>query len=99
MTIRLEVREDAPLVRPATNSANNVVIRNFAYAPRTLSVKAGTTVKWKNADAAPHTVTSGSAGSNVLNRNGTYSRTFTRRGTWAYICALHPAMKGTVVVK
>jgi plastocyanin len=99
MTIRLEVREDAPLVRPATNSANNVVIRNFAYTPRTLNVKAGTTVRWKNADAAPHTVTAGSAGSNVLNRNGTYSRKFTRRGTWAYICALHPAMKGTVVVK
>ena len=99
MTIRLEVRADAPLVKPATNSADNVVIRNFAYAPRTLNVKAGTTVKWRNADAAPHTVTAGSTGSDVLNRGGTYSRKFTRRGTWAYICALHPAMKGTVVVK
>ena len=99
MTIRLEVRADAPLVKPATNSANNVVIRNFAYSPATVSVKAGTTVKWKNAYAAPHTITAGSAGSDVLNRNGTYSRKFTRRGTWAYICALHPAMKGKVVVK
>jgi plastocyanin len=99
MTIRLEVRADAPLVKPATSSAGNVVIRNFAYAPRTLNVKAGTTVKWRNADAAPHTVTAGSAGSDVLSRGGTYSRKFTRRGTWAYICALHPAMKGTVVVR
>jgi plastocyanin len=99
MTIRLEVRADAPLVKPATNSANNVVIRNFAYAPTPLRVKAGTTVKWRNADAAPHTVTGSSFGSNVLNRNGAYSRKFARRGTYAYICALHPAMKGSVIVR
>jgi plastocyanin len=99
MRIRFEVRADAPLVKPATNSANNVVIRNFAYAPKALNVKVGTTVKWKNADAAPHTITASGFGSNVLNRNGVYSRTFARRGTFAYICALHPAMKGSVVVK
>ena len=99
MTIRLEVRADAPLVKPSTNSANNVVIRNFAYAPTPAHVKPGTTVKWRNADAAPHTITGTGFGSNVLNRNGVYSRTFTRRGTHAYICALHPAMKGKVVVR
>lgn len=99
MRIRLEVRADAPLVKPATNSANNVVIRNFAYAPKALNVKLGTTVKWRNADAAPHTITASGFGSNVLNRNGVYSRKFARRGTYAYICALHPAMKGSVVVR
>jgi plastocyanin len=99
MRIRFEVRADAPLLKRPTNTANNVVIRNFAYAPKALNVKLGTTVKWKNADAAPHTVTASGFGSNVLNRNGVYSRKFARRGTFAYICALHPAMKGSVVVR
>lgn len=98
MFLRLVVRADAPLLRPAANTANNVAIRNFAYAPKALAVKAGTTVRWRNADAAPHTVTGTGFGSDVLNRNGTYSRKFPRAGTFAYICALHPAMKGSVVV-
>jgi plastocyanin len=99
MKIRFEVREDAPFLKPAAPGSNNVAIRNFAYAPKALNVKVGTTVKWKNVDAAPHTVTGTGFGSNVLNRNGAYSRKFARAGTYAYICALHPAMKGSVVVK
>jgi plastocyanin len=99
MRIRLVVRADAPLLKTPTSSANGVVIRNFAYAPKALNVKAGTTVTWRNADAAPHTVTGRGFGSEVLNRNGTYTRRFARAGTYAYICALHPAMKGSVVVR
>jgi plastocyanin len=99
MRLTLVVRADAPLVKPAPRAGSDVAIRNFAYAPRTIDVKTGATVRWRNADAAPHTVTGSSFGSDVLNRNGTYSRRFTRAGTYRYICALHPAMKGTVVVR
>ena len=34
-----------------------------------------------------------------MNRGGVYSRRFTTKGTFAYICALHPQMKATVVVR
>ena len=98
----LEVRANAPLVAPARPPAANAVkIAGFAFAPATVQVRRGATVRWTNRDAAPHTVTatSGAFGSKELARGGTYARRFTRAGTFAYLCALHPHMKGRVVVR
>lgn len=95
----LTVRADAPLVAPPAAKANAVAIRNFAYAPNVLRVKPGTTVRWRNADGAPHTITGKAFSSDVLNRNGAYARRFARPGTYTYICALHPQMKATVIVR
>ena len=103
METRFEVRADAPLVRPPAKKAagNAVRIAGFAYAPRTITVNAGATVRWTNADAAPHTVTatSGSFTSKSLAKGGVYTRRFAKAGRYGYLCAIHPAMKGTVVVR
>lgn len=98
----LSVRANAPLVRaPTGGTANRGTIEGFAYKPRTLTVRRGTTVRWTNADPAPHTVTAanGSFASPQLRKGGSYARTFPRAGRFAYICALHPQMEGLVVVK
>ena len=101
MHARLEVRADAPFVRPKRAGANAARIRGFAFRPQTIRVKAGATVKWTNDDAAKHTVsaTSGSFSSRELAKGQTYARRFPRAGTFRYLCALHPAMKGAVVVR
>lgn len=59
-------------------------------------------VTWTNKDTATHTVVwaDGSPGSGSLtNGDGPYSRTLDTAGTFAYVCGIHPAMKGTVVVE
>jgi plastocyanin len=96
----LDVRHDAPLVQPKPRAANSVQIKNFAYAPATLRVKAGSTVRWTNEDSAPHTASAsnGSFTSPTLRLRGSYSKRFTRPGRYSYLCALHPGMRGTVVV-
>lgn len=101
MEMRFEVRANAPLVQAKPAAANAVRIATFAFKPATVTVNTGTTVKWTSADAAPHTVTAADASftSKTLNKGGTYSRRFTRAGRFAYLCALHPQMKGTVVVQ
>lgn len=84
---------------PATGT-NLVAIRNFAFHPMNLQVKAGTTVTWTNQDTAAHTVTfrDGTKGSGLLQQGQSFSYTFASPGTFAYYCAAHPNMVGQVIV-
>ena len=71
--------------------------------PERVEVDAGASVVWDNRDAAPHTATASdekSFDTKVL-KEGEKSRAikFERPGEYAYICDLHPFMKGTVVVR
>jgi plastocyanin len=78
-----------------------VHMHNDAYAPATITVHAGDTVRWINDDDDAHTVTAtdGSFDSKGIDSNGTWSHTFTKAGTYKYFCELHPFMKATVIVK
>ncbi|MEU3521955.1 plastocyanin/azurin family copper-binding protein [Streptomyces sp. NPDC006654] len=83
-------------------TGNAVAIDNFAFSPAKLKVKAGTKVTWTNQDADAHTVTSAGSGgplhSAALATHATYSYTFTKPGTYAYLCTIHPFMTATVEV-
>jgi plastocyanin len=71
------------------------------FGPVTLTVSVGTTVTWVNNDDDLHTVTStqGLFASPGLDHGDTFSYRFTAPGTYSYFCALHPHMKGTVIVQ
>ncbi|MFE2707141.1 plastocyanin/azurin family copper-binding protein [Streptomyces mirabilis] len=97
-----------PMSPPSTGAkaapvaGDAVAIKNFAFAPATLKVKVGTTVTWTNQDTDAHTVTSAGSGgplhSAALNTHATYSYTFTKPGTYSYLCTIHPFMTATVEV-
>ena len=80
---------------------SKVEIDDFAFSPARITVKAGTTVAWLNADDTPHRVASSSKlfKSKVLDTDGSFSFTFTTPGMYEYFCSLHPYMTGTVVVE
>ena len=89
----------APASAAAAGSAA-VAIRDFAFAPGTVTVAPGSTVTWTNGDGAAHTVTfDDGTGSGKLASGATFSRTFDAPGTYAYVCSIHSSMKGEVVVK
>jgi plastocyanin len=95
----LEVRADAPLVAPRARGAGRAVeIVSFAFTPPTLRTTVGSVVTWRNSDAAPHTATGKQFSSPQLRKGVSYRHRFTRAGTYTYLCALHPAMRGKVVV-
>lgn len=94
----LEVRQDAPLLEPPAASRTAVEISGFAFKPATLRTTVGKTVVWRNADAAPHTATAAQFTSPQLGKGASYRRKFTKAGTYTYLCALHPGMRGKVVV-
>jgi amicyanin len=77
-----------------------VKIANFTFDPPTLTVKAGTTVTWVNADDIPHVVLekNGKFRSSALDTGDKFSQTFSAAGTVEYFCAIHPHMTGKIVV-
>lgn len=90
----------APADGNATSEAT-VKIDNFSFSPATITIPAGTTVRWTNADDIPHTVVSDdkSFKSKALDTDDQFTFTFTKPGTYSYFCGLHPKMTAKVVVQ
>ena len=85
---------------PVRAADMEVNIDNFAFTPKELTVKAGTTIVFRNRDDIPHSVV-GSKGefhSKALDTDDSFSFTFTKAGTYDYSCGLHPKMQGRIVV-
>jgi amicyanin len=78
-----------------------VKIHDFAFSPPSLTVKAGTTVTWRNKDDIPHTVASSTRlfKSKALDTDDSYSFTFNEPGSYEYFCTLHPHMTAKIVVE
>ena len=92
----------SPTVPNATPVATTSVgITNFTFGPQVIVVPVGSTVTWTNQDIEQHTVTAldKSFSSDALNRNQTFTFTFSKPGTYQYECLIHPQMRGTVVVQ
>jgi len=78
-----------------------IVVKNFMFQPRSLTVKVGSTVTWTNMDEEPHTVVSSSGlfRSNGLDTKDSFSFKFDKAGTYTFVCSIHPQMVGTIVVQ
>jgi len=74
-------------------------VENFAYRPATLNARIRQKVVWSNQDTTPHTVTADNlTWGRRIPPGSTYVRTFDQPGTFAYHCAIHPNMRGVLVV-
>jgi plastocyanin len=86
---------------PPTTGETQITIAHFAYQPANLQVHVGTMVTWSNQDTVVHTVTFRAAlmqSSGLLQQGQSYRATFNAPVTFAYYCAVHPAMVGSVTV-
>lgn len=86
---------------PGDPAAANVFISGFAFSPASLTVPVGTTVTWLNQDAVGHTATAddGSFDCRPLGSSASLATTFQTAGTFEYFCAIHPTMRGVIVVQ
>lgn len=78
-----------------------VRVDNFTFGPDTLTVPVNSTVTWVNKDDLPHVIASsdGVFKSKALDTDDKYSYTFTKAGTYAYYCSIHPKMVGKIIVQ
>jgi plastocyanin len=84
-------------VGPAAGA--QVAVASFQFTPNATTISTGGTVTWTNGDSTAHTVTfdSGPDCGNLATA-GVKSASFSKAGTYAYHCTIHPSMKGTVTV-
>lgn len=80
--------------------SGRVTIKNYGFAPASLSVKAGTRITWTNHDATAHTATAdqGSLDTGTINPGQSKTIDFNKPGTYPYHCAFHAFMTGTIKV-
>lgn len=77
-----------------------LTIANYAFAPRELTVQAGTTVTVKNTDATAHTATarSGAFDTGTLGPGQSVRLHLNAPGIYTYYCQFHAFMTGTIRV-
>ena len=77
-----------------------VEVRGFEFVPDVMHVRAGVRVVWENADGVAHTATSeGAWDTGTIAAGGEGSQLFEQIGQFNYICSIHPAMTGRIVVE
>lgn len=84
---------------PAAPAIVKVSMRNMQFSPKTIRIKKGTIVEWKNDDIVPHTATSVSFDSGSLSPGKSWQHTFNEAGQFHYACTFHPTMTGVVIVR
>ena len=85
----------------AGSGTTEVGMAGRAFSPSSVTIAAGSTVRWVNDDDREHTVSARGGGfdSGVLDGGATFAQSFSTAGTYRYLCAIHPEMTGTISVE
>jgi plastocyanin len=82
-------------------TTHEVVIEGVRFEPYELKVSVGDTVVWINHDPFPHTATAVGKqfDSHEIAAGRSWKYTARKAGVFAYACALHPNMLGTLRIE
>lgn len=82
--------------KPAAPAIVHMV--DFAFKPASLAVHTGDTVVFQNDDQVTHDVSGDGLQSGDIDGGKSWKYTFTKAGTYTYVCTYHASMKGTITV-
>jgi plastocyanin len=89
--------------RTASVSDNTITIVKNTFKPADMTVKAGSTVRWVNADDHPHRIEfenkAFTTSTFLLGASQSASQRFDKAGSFNYSCMIHPYMQGTITVE
>ncbi|SFJ13021.1 Plastocyanin [Paenibacillus sp. UNC496MF] len=95
-------KDDKPAAgETAKPKTYTVEIKDFAFSPAKLDIKAGDSVTFINRDEIEHTATSvdGVFDTDLLAKDASKTVAFKDAGSFSYNCTPHPGMKGVITVK
>ncbi len=102
LTQVLEPDDSTSASAAAPAGANAISIKNFAFAPPTLTAAPGAKIVVKNGDQTAHTVTASDKSFDTGDVGGGAKATITaptKPGRYSYICDIHQYMQGTLKVQ
>lgn len=82
---------------PTFGAAGSISIKNIAFTPAEVSVKVGDEVIWTWNEPVTHKV-KGDGFESPEQSSGVFTHKFEKAGSFAYTCAIHSSMTGTVKV-
>ena len=84
----------------AAAKTHTVAMDGTRFVPQTIIVKQRDLVVWVNRDPFPHTATAdGTFDSKSIPAGYSWSYVARKPGEFAYVCTLHPGMKGRLIVQ
>jgi plastocyanin len=102
MAVVASIGVAAAVVPAQAGSSKTVAVKNNAFSPTTVKIHKRDKVVWKwTQGGVAHNVTpaNGNAGSKTTSKKGfTFTKTFSKAGTFKYVCTIHSSMKMTVKV-
>ena len=81
------------------NAGAVVDMKNIAFNPKTVTIKAGQTVAWKFDDGSIVHDVVGEGFRSADKSSGVFVHTFAKAGDYKYQCVIHSGMSGDVTVK
>jgi plastocyanin len=89
----------SPNASAGASKTATVNIDNFVFKPHKLNVTKGTTVVFTNSSGFAHTATDkGAFDTGRIKAGHSASVRFAQKGTFSYVCKIHPEMHGKIVV-
>ena len=92
----------APQVCKETTEAGAVAVSivDFSFQPADIAARTGQVIAFTNGGAKPHTATldGGQCATPTLSSGKSDGLVFSAAGSYPFHCAIHPAMKGTIVI-
>ncbi len=81
-------------------TAHTVVIKDFAFTPKNIEIKAGDSITWVNEDNMRHSATdlNGAFDTGLLDQGQEATLTFAGAGKFEYRCTPHANMRGTITI-
>jgi plastocyanin len=98
IVVALSACRDDSSLEPAVGTVV-VDIHDAGFAPETVHVEVGRTVRWTNRSQQPHAISSADFSSGNLFPEWWFEAQFEAPGTVNYSCSLHETKEGTIVIE